>query len=81
MSCRVSVSWVSIFPLSTIFLFDNVVLFFHFIFIHTRVYSKHTGQTTVVSVLNDQTDPKAFMATYNPRPDDTGEFIVVCSIA
>jgi len=20
------------------------------------------------------------MATYNPRPDDTGEFIVVCSI-
>ena len=31
-------------------------------------------------MLNDQRDPKVFMATYNPRPDDTGEFIVVCSI-
>ena len=54
--------------------------YFHFFFVHTRVYSKHTGQTTVLSVLNDQMDPKVLMAIYNPRPDDTGEFIVVCII-
>ena len=31
-------------------------------------------------MLNDQRDPKVFMATYNHRPDDTGEFIMVCII-